>query len=625
MLGSMRAKKKNQTLVWIILGLLVLGLIGFGGAGLGGGIIRSVGQVGDEEITTESYGQALNAALSNLSQQFGRNVTAAEAQAFGVQDQVLQGLLTTAALDNENNRLGISIGDQAVRAELLNTSAFQGLDGSFDKASYEFALERANLTPSEYEVILRKQAARAFLQAAIVAGVKTQGTQTQALLAFDRETRDFTWAELTADTLGAPVAAPTDAQIQAQYEATPEAYTAPLTRKITYVWLTPDMLADQVDVDEALIQESYDLQSDRFNKPEQRSLERIIFGSEQEAIEARNLLDAGSATFDTIAADRGLAPGDLDLGEVTRGTISTEAAKLVFDTDATGIVGPVKSSLGPALFRINAILAEDITPYEDARAEILGELAGEAARRLVSELVTDIDDLLAAGDTLEVLATDTDMQLGEISFTADTSDGIAAYENFRTAANQSQKGDFPEIVDLADGGIFSLRVDAVIEPALRPLDTVKDQVIADWKRAETLRLLTAKAEQLKTDIEAGASFGSLVTHPEVAARRSAFIEAIPSSLITRIFETGTGKAIVVAGDTSVFVARLTQVNAFDGSTEQNTALRDAVQKQLDAQLGSDLLAVFANALRDTADVSINQPAINQINTQLTGGYAGGGM
>ena len=385
MLGSMRAKKKNQTVVWIILGLLVLGLIGFGGAGIGGGIIRSVAQVGDEKITADSYGQALNAALSNLSQQFGRNVTAAEAQAFGVQDEVLQGLLTTAALDNENNRLGISIGDQAVQAELLNTGAFQGLDGSFDKESYEFALERANLSPSEYEVILRKQAARNFLQAAIVAGIKTQGTQTQALLAFDRETRDFTWAKLTADTLGAPVAAPTDAQIQTQYEATPEAYTAPLTREITYAWLTPDMLADQVDVDEALIQESYDLQSDRFNKPEQRSLERIVFGSNEEATEARNLLDAGSATFDTIAADRGLAPDDLDLGEVTRGSISTEAAKLVFDTDTTGIVGPVKSSLGPALFRINAILAEDITPYEDARAEILGELAGEAARRLVSE------------------------------------------------------------------------------------------------------------------------------------------------------------------------------------------------------------------------------------------------
>lgn len=618
MLGSMRANKKNQTVIWIILGLLALGLVGFGGAGIGGGIMRSVGQVGDEKISTDAYGQALNASLSNLSQQFGRNVTAAEAQAFGVQNEVLQGLLTTAALDNENARLGISIGDKAVRTELLGTRAFQGLDGSFDKESYEFALERANLSPSEYEVILRKQATRVLLQTAVVTGLQSQGTQTLALLAFDRETRNFTWAELTGDMLDTPVATPTDAQIQAQYQASPEAYTSALIREITYAWLTPDMLTDQVDIDEDLIRESYDLQSERFNKPEQRSIERIVFGFDEEATEARNLLDAGSATFNTILADRGLAPEDVDLGEITRGGIASAAAELVFAADATGIVGPVQSSLGPALFRINAILAEDITSFEDARDEILGELAGEAARRLVSDLVADIDDLLAAGDTLEVLAADTDMQLGTIALTADTTLGIAAYENFRAIANQTQPSDFPEVANLADGGIFTLRVDAIKEPALRPLDDVKDQVIVDWKRAESLRLLTIKAEDLKTDLEAGASFGSLQTQTQTDASRSAFIEATPSALIGQVFTLDPGKTIVVAGEAAVFIARLDQVNAFDGTSEANQALQDAVQRQLNAQLGNDLLTVFTNALREDAGVSINQVAINQINVQLSG-------
>ena len=620
MLGSMRANKKNQTVIWIILGLLALGLIGFGGAGIGGGIVRSVGQVGDEKISTETYGQALNTAISNLSQQFGRNVTAAEAQAFGVQNEVIQGLLTTAALDNENNRLGISIGDTAVRGELLNTGAFQGLDGSFDKEAYEFALERANLSPTEYEAILRKQAARGILQTAVINGLKSQGTQTLALLAFDRETRDFTWVELTADLLDTPVASATDAELQTQYAATPAAYTAPLTRKVTYAWLSPDMLANQVDVDETLVRESYDLQSDRFNKPEQRSIQRIVFSSNAEATEARNLLDAGSATFNTLLADRGLTPEDVDLGEITRGSISTDAAQLIFAPDTTtGIVGPVKSSLGPALFRINAILTADITSYEDAHDEIKGELAGEAARRLVSDLVTDIDDLLAAGDTLEALAADTDMQLGEIFLTADTTDGIAAYENFRTFANQTQAGDFPEVRDLADGGIFALRVDAIVQPALRPLADVKDQVEIDHKRTETLRLLSKKAEQLKTDIEAGASYGSLQTHNEKTVRRSGFVENTPSTLVSDVFTLDTGKTIIVAGSESIFIAQLNQINAYDSSTADNQALQNAIQQQIDAQLGNDLLTVFSNALRDTAGVSINQPAINQINVQLTGG------
>ncbi|MBE9476393.1 MAG: SurA N-terminal domain-containing protein, partial [Proteobacteria bacterium] len=487
MLGSVRANNKNKTVIWVILALLALGLIGFGGVGQGGGTIRSVAQVGDQKVSTDIYAQALNRSLSELSQQMGRTVTATEAQAFGVQDTVLQNLLTTAAIDNETDRLGISVGDEAVQVQLLATPAFQGLDGSFDKEAYAFALERTGMSPSEYDNIIRRQASRIYLQAAIVSGLSSQGTQSQAMLEFDRENRDFIWAELTGAALDTPAAEPTDAQVKTHYDANPDNYTAPLTRKITYAWLNPDMLTDQVDVDEELIKESYDLQSDRFNKPEKRSVARIVFGTMEEATDARNLLDAGSATFNTLLADRFLTPADVDLGEVERGGLSKAASDIIFASDTLGVIGPVQSLIGPALFNINAVQAADITLFEDARGEITAELAGEAARRLVIDLVTDIDDMLAAGDTLETLASDTDMELGTIALTNSTTDGIAAYENFRTIANQTKRNDFPEIRDLADGGIFALRVDTIVEPALRPLDTVKDQVIADWKQAETVR------------------------------------------------------------------------------------------------------------------------------------------
>jgi peptidyl-prolyl cis-trans isomerase D len=619
MLGTMRAKNTNKIIVWAILALLALGLVGFGGVGQSGGAVRSVALVGDEKISTDIYAQALNRSLSELSQQLGRTVTTAEAQSFGIQNNVLQNLLTTAALDDETAKLGYSVGDQAVREQLLITPAFQGIDGSFDKESYEYALERTGLSPSEYDQIIRKEAARVFLQAAVVRGLKSQGTQSQVLLKFGRENRDFTWVELTKAALETPIAVPIDAQSKTHYDANPEAYTAPLTRKITYAWLSPDMLTDKVDVTEDLIRESYDLQADRFNKPEKRSIGRLAFDTMKEATTARNLLDSGTATFNTLLADRELTPEDVDLGEVERGGLFKEAADVIFSATALGVVGPVQSSIGPALFNINAILAADITSYEDAREEITAELAGESARRLVSDLVTDIDDLLAAGDTLETLTADTDMKLGLIDLTSETTDNIAAYENFREVANTTNVGDFPEIQDLADGGIFALRVDEIIQPTLRPLDTVKDQVISDWKRAEAVRLLTLKAEGLKADLEAGASFGSLDTHIEIDTGRGDFIENTPPALLKEMFNNTLGKVSIIVGADSVFVSRLDQVTEFDTSIPENISLRIAVQQQLDTQIGNDLLTIFANTLRENAGVSINRAAINQIDMQLTGG------
>ena len=623
MLGSMRTNKKNQTAVWVILGLLVVGLIGFGGAGAGGGTISTIATVGDEKVSVDAYAQAVSTSLNSLSQQAGRQLTALEAEQLGLQRQVMDGLLTTAALDDATSKLGISVGDEAVREQLMNTAAFQGIDGSFDTESYEFALERARLSPAQYDAILRKQAARVFMETAILDGVQSQGTQTQALLSYDRETRDFTWVEITADALSEDISEPTEEQIQSQYEATPQAYTAPLTREITYAWLSPEMLSDQVNIEEAQIQESYDLQPDRFNKAEKRNLDRIVFGSLEEAEAARSGIDAGTQTFDTILADRGLTPADANLGDVQIGGVAKTAADVIFASNETGIIGPVESSLGPAIFRINAVLAEDITPFEEARAELVGELAGEAARRLVGDLVEDIDDLLAGGATIEELATDTDMKLETISLSADTSEGIAAYENFRTIANQTQESDFPEINNLADGGVFALRVDEIKQPALRPLDTVKNQVIADWKAAETVRLLTAKAEELKNGLNIGGSFNVYAINEEKAVRRSGFIENTPLGLLDMVYNLDAGKAAVVAGSNSVFVARLDNINAFDATTEENNSLVEAVQQRLDSQIANDLLSAFSNSLRANADVSINQEAINQINVQLTGGYAGG--
>jgi peptidyl-prolyl cis-trans isomerase D len=439
------------------------------------------------------------------------------------------------------------------------------------------------------------------------------------MLAYNREQRDFTWAEMTATALNRPVPEPTKDQIMAQYKATPATYTAPLTRDITYAWLSPEMLQDQVAVDEAELKDSYNLQSDRFNKPEKRSLERMVFATEKEATDARNLLDAGSATFNTLLADQKLTPKDVDLGEVTRGSLSKDAADVVFAAKDTGIVGPVQSSLGPALFRINAIIAADITPYDVARPMLVAELSGDAERRLINTMVTDIDDMLAAGATLEELAKESNMTLGNISLTADTTDGIAAYENFRKAANSAKTSDFPEIKDLADGGIFALRVNKIIDPALKPLSEVKLQVIADWKRAETVRLLRVKAEKLKGDLDQGASFGSLETKAETGVQRSHVIAAIPPALLTDMFKKDIkpGQASVAAGTDSVFIARLDKINAFDPTLADNKSLIEAIQGQIDAQTGNDLLNVYADALRSRDGITINQAAINQINAQLT--------
>ncbi len=66
------------------------------------------------------------------------------------------------------------------------------------------------------------------------------------------------------------------------------------------------------------------------------------------------------------------------------------------------------------MFRINAIIEPQNTSLEDAKAELTAEYVSIESRKLINEMISDIDDLLAQGLTIEEIAKDTDMEVGKI-------------------------------------------------------------------------------------------------------------------------------------------------------------------------------------------------------------------
>ena len=161
--------KASNIFVWIILVLVMIGLGGVGVTNFGGGL-TSIGKVGDRDIEMNDYARALRQEMDAISAQFGQPITFAQAQAFGLDRQVLQNVITRTALDNEADRIGISAGDATVADEVTAMRAFQGTAGSFDRETYRFTLERNNLTEAQFEAGIRSDVARSILQGAIVGG-----------------------------------------------------------------------------------------------------------------------------------------------------------------------------------------------------------------------------------------------------------------------------------------------------------------------------------------------------------------------------------------------------------------------------------------------------------------------
>ncbi len=608
--------KASQAIVWIILGLLIVGLAGFGTANFGGSS-QAVATVGKREITVQDYARALQDELNAFQAQTGKPLPLSQALAFGLDKRVLRSLLVKAALDNETQRLGVSVGDTRVRDQIVQIPAFQGTDGKFDREAYRYALERANLKEAGFESVIRDEAARSLLQTAVMSGVVAPGTFTSTLLDYVKEARNFTWAALKrADLVTAP-GAPTQAQLEEYYNANKAEFTLPEARDITYVWMTPDMIVNTIKIDEETLKAAYQDRISEFNRPERRLVERLVFADEAEAAAAMARLKDGKITFDKLVEERGLTLTDVDMGDVTVADLG-DAGKAVFALKAPGLVGPQPTVLGPAIFRVNAILPAETTSFKDARKQLFTEIAAERARRKITDEITAVDDLLAGGATLKEVAAETPMVLGTIKWTPASEGGIAGYQAFQDAAASAKVDDFPAVNELNDGGIFALKLNKIIPPQLQPLDQVKDKVAAGWERAEVTKRLMELANSLVPSVKQGTQMAALglTATVEEGQTRDAFIEGTPRDLVSQVFDMKEGEVRVLQGDEAAFIVRLDKIVPADLGDAETAAVRTAIEKQTAQLLSQDIFDSYAAAIQSTAGITINQTAINAVHTQF---------
>ncbi|WP_376873827.1 SurA N-terminal domain-containing protein [Albirhodobacter sp. R86504] len=616
MSSSLRSHGK-KTVFWILMGMLILGLGGFGVTNFGGSL-RSIGSVGETEVSVDQFASSLQGEVRALSERMGQPLSMAQAREFGVDRLVQARLFAAAAVDEQARIMGVSVGDGDVRDQILATPSFQDPTGKFDRETYKLALRQQGLTEAEYEAQIRAESARAIVQAAAIGGAPAPKAIIDRYIAYIGEARGVTTARITAADLTDALPEPQEADLQAYYEAHPEDFTSLETRKITYAYVTPEMIVDTIELDEAALREVYEARSAEFQQPERRLVEQLVYPDADSAVAAKAAYDAGEKTFAELAADRGLALTDADLGEVTKEELGG-AGEAVFALEEPEVVGPIDTDLGPALFSMNAILEARNVTFEEAQEELAGEARMDRARRVILDNSLIYEDELAGGVTLEEIADQTDLVLGTIDYTAETQDDIAAYQAFREVADEVTASDFPELKELEDGGVFALRLDAIEEPSLLPLEDVREDVIAAWRANALQEALLAQAQVGIAALEGGASFADagFGDTKDYQLTRGIFIEDLPDTAITAAYSlSGEGKASAVADGTNVVIVQLNAIIPADQNDTVGEQLTTSVKDQLSQGLGQDLFEYYARAAQAEAGVKLDSAAAEAVMTQL---------
>jgi len=618
----MAARKRNKALdipVWVLLGLLILGLMGFG-IGNYSGISNTIGKVGSEKVSVDDYVTALRSSANQLSQQLGNTLSIQDAIAFGASQNAIASVSSRAALDDELKNIGLSVGDEVVYNNIITTPSFAGIDGSFDKSVYELTLQSNGITKSNYDELVRKDAARNLLTDALTSGVSIPNIYLDKLIEYQFQRRSYEWVEITDNLLTNPDPQWQDEDLQAYYQDNPDDYTLPTTQAITYAWVLPDMLTDTIEVSDDELQVMYDDAGETYQAPEKRAIDRLVFPTIEEAQEAYDSIQNEIQDFDTLATEKGILPEDLDQGIVRIEDLSESAASLVFASDELSVVEPVEISIGHALYRINAIIPAVSIPFEEAKEELRTQGVNEKALELINSNIENYNDILASGATLEDLANETDMVLGTVDYNDLSTEQITAFQEFRTAASSLTENSFPEIINLSNGGAIALRLDATTPPTLQPFEDVKEQIISDWVDNNLLQQKIELAEQNRAAIEAGvklASVGLGELNTAIESTRFSPPQNSIGELHQDIFKLQDAKSsVIVENGSRVGLALLTEILPADRESSNVSQLLPLYEEQLSQGVSTDYFNFFTSDLLASKRFSLNQEIINSVHSQL---------
>ncbi len=610
----------SNIFVWIILGLLIVGLMGFGIGNFSGSTNR-IGAVGEADIMVSRYVQAYRTVNQSLARSYPFLVGTEQLSALAAR-QALGAVTRTAALANEADRVGLSVGDETILDVIRTFPAFLDSDGGFSADFYQFYLTQNGLTSAEFEKTLREEEALSLLVDVLTGGVVPRETWLDPVVAYQLESRNITWAEVTDTMVDAAQLTASTADLRAYYQENPDEFTIPSYRAVTYAWITPEMISDPESVTDGEIRTLYDERIDAYVTPERRVVSRLVFPTLAAASDASARIASGARTFDEIVVEQGIVPADIELGAIESNALGSAAAD-VFASDEVGVVGPVESEIGPAIFNVTAILNAVERPLSEVRADLLEEIARQRAAETIEDQLEGFNDLLAEGVTLEELAETTTMQLATLFYDDGSGSEILNSAAFRQAAATVTAEDYPEIIPLETGGAFSIRLDEITDERLMSYEEAEADIESAWRAAAirdrkvevALRITETLGE---TAAFADEGFETVETSEGITRERP--IPGGHDALNEQAFAVAAGDAGVAASEDRVIVFRVDAVNSADNS-ETTDNYRRLLESELVRLISNDVLTHYAHHIVDNSDIDIDQGILNSVNSQIQSQYA----
>jgi peptidyl-prolyl cis-trans isomerase D len=594
-------------------------------------------KVNGSEVSVNDVRQSYQQQLAQMERQ--SNGTLSEAQRAEIKQRVLNEYVNSEALITRADELGYRVSDEELLASMSKVPLFQ-VDGKFDKAHAVAVLRSQGRSPLEIEGLFRRDAKLQQLDAALNLSSFATPTELQRIRALTKQQREISWLTLSAEKYAA-AATPDEAALKTYYDAHKGQYMTPETVTLRYVEISLGALAAKVAVDDAQLKTFYDEQKtktpDRFTQAEQRRVSHILLPvanpAEDAAVKAKaeGILKRaqGGEDFAKLAKEFSQDPGSAqqggDLGWSERKVWVAPFADAAYGMKVDEIKGPVKTQFGYHILKLVGIQPATVKTFEQSKAE----LETEYRRNEAEKLFNNAQDQLA--DAALQNATDIDVVARKAGLT------VLEVPMFSRIDGGGALGRVPAVIDAAfSQDVLDGRLSPMVEvekgrgvvlratdhklPQQKPLDAVRPELAAAWKKQRGVELAAGAAAAAVKRLDAGESWdavaksvaanaASLPQPPKFVGRAD---QDVPLEVRTQVFGQAKPAGKPLYGDAELGNGDAADI-AFSAVREEpgDPKLQNLdMRRQFAAQIASTEAQSYAAGARAAAKVVLNPQAID---------------
>ena len=303
--------------------------------------------------------------------------------------------------------------------------------------------------------------------------------------------------------------------------------------------------------------------------------------------------------FVKLAQERGLKDQDLTLGTFAKGAPGLDArlAQAVFSVPDGGVTPPVQGPFGWVILRAAKVVPGENKSFDQVKDAIKTDLVKARSAAKVTDLANSFEDVRGSGTSLNEAAAKKGLMVHHVPAvdkegnTPEKSKAdIPKQPQFLDQVFRTETGEESDLFQTDDGEYYAVKVTGITPPAVKPLDSVREEVKEGWTNEQRAKLLQTKIQQLVADARKSgnlADAGKAVGHAPVSSmplKRGDTSDVFSMELINQIFGQPPGSIVsgpAGKGD-AVVIAKIASVNEpqADVTSTEYTNFRKAAAQQL---------------------------------------------